>query len=567
MKYVVILCIMALSVIVIPSFAQYTHSLQKSTIRYIDEVTRNDINFINQKLPAKTQRVSSEKGNIILIYDENIPDSIKTAFEIARQLWENKINNKQPIFIQMVFRPMENKIAIASDVIYWESPVGCPSALRSQLTSQPSGSIESPDGIVYFNSELKWNCSFTDTPSENYNLTTMGLRGIARCLGFGSSICKKGNGTFKYYFGWPTYFDKGLFTQDSRLSALKEGSMSMASFVTSDDVYFKTSASTYDVYAPAIYQEEHSLYYLKQDGSLMSQNLGIGNTWLSIDNSTIDILNTIGWNLPLSGLEIKCDDISDDGIGSSYADHTFYLANNNESIDDYNWSFLLKNKNGSFEQVNGGKDINFSIGKIDNSSDYFINMNGDLEGKIECKYSVNGKKYEANPFCVSLELKPIIISVDNIYRTQDRYDFTLSMNVNYVGADFVTIEVEEEYNTTLRSYRFDEPFIAHVSTGKISSMDYSWVTIVVSNRYGSTCKTLEYEPEYSYYQSKKPDYVSGLFKLESNDHRIQLLRLDGTVAYDGIESLIDYGIFHGVFVKKEYLDENKEILTSKVIIP
>ncbi|MCM1489369.1 MAG: hypothetical protein NC095_00875 [Muribaculum sp.] len=566
MKYFV-MWIMALSIIVLPSFAQYTHSLQKTTIRYIDEVTSNDTNFINQKIPAKTQRVSCDKGNIILIYDENIPDSIKTAFEIARQLWENKINNKQPIFIQMVFRSMEKEVAIASDVIYWESPVGCPSALRSQLTNKPSGSMESPDGFVYFNSKLNWNCSFTDISSENYNLTTMALRGIARCLGFGSSICRKGIGTFKYYFGWPTYFDKGLFSHDSRLSDLQEGSMSMTSFVTSDDVYFKTSSSSYDIYAPKIYQEEHSLCYLKQDGSLMSQNLGIGNSWLSIDNSTLDILNTIGWNMPMNGLEIKCDDISDDGIGSSFSEHTFFLAKNNESIEDYNWSFLLKNKSGNFEHVIDGKEAIFKIGKIENSSDYFININGDLEGKIECIYSVNGEKCEANPFYVSLELKPIIISVDNISKIQENLDFTLSLNVNYLGADFVTVEVEEEYNTTLRSYRFDEPFIAHVSTGKISSMDYSWVTIIVTNRYGSTYKTLEYEPANPYYRSKKSEEVSGLPKLNSKDHRIQLLRLDGTVAYDGIESLIDYGVLHGIFVKKEYLDDNNEILTNKVILP
>lgn len=93
--------------------------------------------------------------------------------------------------------------------------------------------------------------------------------------------------------------------------------------------------------------------------------------------------------------------------------------------------------------------------------------------------------------------KPIIQSIDNIsiVNTGD-YEFSLTFDVKYAGADYVSVEIEEEYNTTLRNYRFDEPYIAHVKIGNITNLYYSWVTVIVSNKYGTTSETLEYEPTF-----------------------------------------------------------------------
>lgn len=197
-----------------------------------------------------------------------------------------------------------------------------------------------------------------------------------------------------------------------------------------------------------------------------------------------------------TSLTIKCNDISNNGSGSSYEPHIFSLDKKNENVSNFSWRFLLKNKQGEYTQIANGNTENFTIDKVSLPDNFYININGDLEGRIECDYSLNGQRYNAVPFSFSLELKPII-SIDNI-STVDTGDseFSLSFDVKYAGADYVSVEIEEEYNTTLRNYRFDEPYIAHVKIGNITNLYYSWVTIIVSNKYGTTSKTLEYEPTF-----------------------------------------------------------------------
>lgn len=198
-----------------------------------------------------------------------------------------------------------------------------------------------------------------------------------------------------------------------------------------------------------------------------------------------------------TSLSIKCNDISDTGSGSAYESHTFSLAHKKENTTDYSWRFLLKNKQGGYTQISEGNSENFIIDKISSQDNFYININGDLEGRIECDYSLNGELHSAVPFMLSLELKPIIQSIDNIstINTGD-YEFSLTFDVKYAGADYVSVEIEEEYNTTLRNYRFDEPYIAHIKIGNITNLYYSWVTVIVSNKYGTTSETLEYEPTF-----------------------------------------------------------------------
>ena len=140
--------------------------------------------------------------------------------------------------------------------------------------------------------------------------------------------------------------------------------------------------------------------------------------------------------------------------------------------------FYLKNKGGEYISVSTGNNFDFTINEISNPREYFVNLDGDLEGKVECEYMLSGNIFKAAPFSISLELKPEILSIDDVVViSNDDYSFNLLFNVRYTGADYINVEVEEEYNTTVRLYTFEEPFIAHVKTGNITSLYYSWVTI------------------------------------------------------------------------------------------
>jgi len=532
--------------------------VQRRYIRFIEKANGHTETFQNQAIPSKAQRLSNNDGNIVLFLDETLPDSIKIALNVAKKLWESKLPSKQPICISVSFEPLENDLSMIADVSYaeFEDLQGCPTALAAQILDLPYGNIDTPDGIIVFNSNINWNCNFsTDTPSE-YNLPTMALRGITRCLGFGSSVIEdidengKSNGKYIFVQGYPTYFDKLLYCNSTSLSDITEGGVKMTEFVTSDNVYAMAN-QTHKIYAPKQFVPDMSLRYFDDTNSLMSYSFGKGHIDLSIDDKTTDILRKMGWNLSSSELKITCDDISENGIGSSYSAHTFSLSKGNENVSNYNWKFSLKDKSGNYILISTASTENFTIEKISSPQDYFININGDLEGRIECEYTLNGKKHNATSFALSLELKPSIRSIDDItIIPYDSYGFYLTFNVNYVGADYVSVEIEEEYDATLRNYLFYEPYFAHIKTGNISNLYYSWVTIIVSNEYGSTYKTLEYAPSYKAGATQNDTSLAAPIT-----ETIQLYNINGNVVFDGTPTdFLNKTFQPGIYIKKEILN-------------
>lgn len=189
-----------------------TQTIQKKYIRHSEKIKTNSLSFNNNGIPVKTERLSNNEGNIILIYDETLSDSVQISFLAAKKLWESKLPTTQPIFISILFESLGDALPMIADVAYCETSnlVGCPCALASQISDFPYGSIDSPDGYIILNSDIDWNCRFSKDATSEYNLPTMVLRGIARCLGFGSSVIEESKDYFSYLFGWPTYFDKIL---------------------------------------------------------------------------------------------------------------------------------------------------------------------------------------------------------------------------------------------------------------------------------------------------------------------------------------------------------------------
>ncbi|MCM1317459.1 MAG: hypothetical protein NC241_04705 [Bacteroides sp.] len=529
-------------------------AVEKKYIRFFEKAGNHYTEFQSQGIPPKAQRLSNNDGNIVLLFDNSLPDSIQIALNAAKKLWEAKLPSKQPIYISVSFEPFESNLSMYADVPYIEDGElqGCPCALASQILNRPYGNIDSPDGIIVFNSNINWNCSFTTDASSEFNLPTMTLRGITRCLGFGSSIVEEeegSNDSFNFVQGYPTFFDKILHCNGTSLFDMEGYSMAMANFVTSENVY-ATANNSYKIYAPRIYVPDMSLRYFDDTNSLMSYSFGEGHIDLSIDDRTIDVLNKMGWEIPSYELKIKCDDISDDGIGSSYSTHTFSLVKNKEIISNHNWKFLLKDKSGTYTTIETSTTENFTIGKISNPSNYYVNVNGDLEGRIECEYTINGEKYSASAFILSLELKPTIISIDNLSIINNGpYKFYLTFNINYVGADYVTVEIEEEYNTSLRNYRFEEPYFAHVKTGNITTLNYSWVTINAKNKYGTSYKTLEYAPTYKNGSTINTSLSSGITE------EIQLYNTSGNIVFKGTSIDFSNKSFQsGIYIKKELLN-------------
>ena len=146
----------------------------------------------------------------------------------------------------------------------------------------------------------------------------------------------------------------------------------------------------------------------------MSNSLGQGHIPQEIDDYTVDILNAIGWNIPLNAGNIKCDNISDNNNISAYIPHTFSIDKaEGDVISDYNWSFNLKNESGVYTTVSKGSASGFIIAEISAPDGYYVNSAGEMEGRIECIYTLNGKQKRAFSD-LSLDLKPVILSIDNL---------------------------------------------------------------------------------------------------------------------------------------------------------
>lgn len=540
------------------TIGSYSANSSRKVVRFVEKTKQASNSFVAQNLPKKINRMSANKGNIVLIYNENLPDSIKTSFEVARQIWESKLHNRQPIYIGIEFELLDSDVAMESYIVYSGEHFDYPASLMSQLSNFPYGNEESPDGLIVFNSKTKWNCSFTDNGVSRYNLATMALRGIARCLGFVSSIKEIKKDVFSFYNFWPTLFDQNLTNLNQKLSNIAMGSEAMTSFVKSDNVFFKTNSQYYGIYAPKTFNPNESLSYLKQENSIMSQSLGSGNIMLDIDNATVDILNSLGWDMPETGMNIECQDIGDNGIGSSYSSHTFSLAQSIQNISKYEWKFLLKIPSGTFEEISTGNSPLFTIEKVDIPDNYFININGDLEGRIECRYTTNGKETDAVPFSLSLELKPIITSIENVKVNRiDDYNFKVSLDAYYSGAEHIYLEIEEEDNSSLRNYRYNQPFFAHMSTGNISALYYSWVYVRVINDFGEAMETFEFAPTYT-----SVDY----HEVPDGKNIIQVAGLDGKIVYEGRkESFVENSVPKGIYIERGQA-ENGDIKTTKRII-
>lgn len=542
----------------------------KKYIRYTERVRNEVSSFENHGLPPKTDRVSCTEGNIILFYESPVPDSIEVALEAAKKIWAVKVPVEEPVYFEIIFESLGEGISMYADVLCMTELglEGCPCALASQIKGQSQGSFISPDARIVFNSDIEWNCSFSSEATSTSNLPTIAMRGLARCLGFGTSILQDTGfeNSFFYSFDKPSYYDRLLYRGNLCLASIDCNTPAFAEFLQCEDVYIKTDKGSYKIYAPSVYEQDMSLCYFDENNSLMSYSFSKGNVNLSIDEKTENVLRTLGWNIEKSEIEIISSDISANGLGSSYTSHTFSLAEKPDNVSGYHWKFLLKDKTGTYTQISTGTSDFFTISEISSPDDYFVNINGDLEGRIECEYTMNGELRKAKPFALSLELKPIIKSIGEVlFVDEGPFEFSLNFNVQYSGADELYLEIEEEYDSTIRRIRFDEPYIAHVKTGAITNLYYSWVTVVVMNKYGTASQTMEYAPIYDYASKPDVDYTKNFLSSASICH-IQIFSIDGKSIFEGnSEELVNAHIEPGIYVKKETYEDGTQKI-NKVLL-
>lgn len=442
-----------------------------------------------------------------------IPDSISICIATAIDIWESVIGNKALVNLKFCYTDQlldyTNDTEIEVQYYTPDKKTYYPASLYYNLFADRETSDKSPDAIIRINNLKNWDCSHSETSVGNQNLTYAMLRAIAISLGFGSSITQKtirGNNiiTFAINSGY-SIFDNLIFSSSGQqLNGIPNigtrENTALTDFVQPTNgvcIYALKADESHKLYAPETFHPYKSLVYLDNGNSLMHYNLNIGDKRLQIDNITIELLKAIGWDIR-SEKEIKIVGIgiNDNGIASAYDNHQFQVQNNTSyPLSDIQWTFTLPAATGGDIVVcQKSGSSTFDIPAIDDESLYKININGDIYGKISLTGTLNGKTVN-DTYRISLELKPKIKAVNILQKEIDgEFFYNLHYTVEYVGADYLYVELEEETVSSLYCSYIYEPFFAHIVTKHICSWYWAWIRITAQNKYGKDTYTIELEP-------------------------------------------------------------------------
>lgn len=529
---------------------------------------------------ANNPSKSSAKNEWInVIFDENMPDSIQASVILAKQQWEKRMPDAMPVYIYAEYIPLSSDISVETTVGYYAGDgemSGCPSSLASQIFHQSTSSEESLDGIISFNSSLHWNCDVSAYRHEGYNAFTMALRSFAKCFGFGSGICKSQTPLHGNYYttkdGFFTYYDKNLRTPNEFLYTIPILSSDFNKYVQNGPLVVWGASGDkwmlpprYKVYTSMVFSEGISLSTLNEASSLMYYGIGEGDKFTYIDKATASILNYLGWKFTAEYAESEITATGFDGrnVGSAYLPHILSLTNVSQSTEiEYEWEMFLKKENGLFSLFTTDSNSTFTIPEIDAPNSYQINSDKELEAIIRCSYKRNDTTYVTPFFHCYLDLKPRILSIDDVTITnKPDYIYSVSFYVRYCGSDHVHVEADNENSSYVERFDFYQPEYAHVEVPRMDEFVANWIIVSVQNEFGTATEQLDFPATYDPYAST--------IRNESAAQQLvsaQIYKTDGFLVYSGKESAT--AIQHmspGIYIIT-YRYADGRIKTDKIII-
>lgn len=468
----------------------------------------------SKALLPKEKRLNPRAATIEILQTDVLPDSITTAVRIATDIWESAVEAQYPLKIGIEYAPLSSGDDILVEVKYK------PDKLKKTIfpltlyygiehTGTPPSSV-SDYATIKINSLKDWECGCdTNYTLGRKNLIYAMLRAYAISLGFGSSVHLKqdGGGLPFVVFGYNRYyspFDKLIYRSDGKwLSGVDNIGYRYNQDLT-DFVNIPAGVNVYaddrqhpdfKLYAPAVYEPYRSLIYLDNPSSLLHYDLSTEAKSFAIDDTTIDLIKSIGWEM---SNDVEITPTTGDllgGVASAYQTHSFKLKSF-EGVSSRSWIYQLPLKNGGMDTVCTGTGDVFTIPAIQNEGKYQLNINGDIYGRILFCGIKNGKTV-TDTYRISLELKPRIFYayIDNRVIT-DQYGLynDITFYVAYSGSDHIDYSVEQEDALIIRDYTINNPFHGYGKASHIVVTNWCWVTFKVENKYGAVTYELEIPP-------------------------------------------------------------------------
>ncbi len=477
----------------------------------------------NTSLPIinKSNRLKSTFSISFKIeHDNNVPDSVVKCLAVSSDIWRSclNMNSNHAINLQLAWEDLPHDEDVKISVLYVKDPYSqdyIPASLFHSL--RPDTPNEGTcDAKITINKNVEWDCGYNIENNIGVrNLNYVMLRSIAIALGYGTSLSLSNLSTgaiVKFPFSQGhSLFDNLLISDNGiQLKDLTNTGRTQNSEIIkfSTGVYGEVhingicngndSISKYKMYTPESYEKNKSLIYLDNEQSLMHYSLDKTTKKFQIDSITANVLNKIGWDvvLPTNYFKIIGNNIPESGVTSAYTPHTFYIEGDGKNnLSNAKWYFYLPSINGNeILEKSAEGCLSFNIDAISEPDNFAINVNGDIYGRIIFTGMLNGKTIYSQ-YNVTLELKPSISDVKIVKRKNDGFDsYNAVCKVDYKGADYLYVTLEEEYGSTLRSQFVREPYLAHFVCSDIASPYYAWIDITVENQYGRDVYTIELPP-------------------------------------------------------------------------
>lgn len=467
----------------------------------------DDCNFGREKFvvseTAKIHRVSSSKhGAIEVVYkDGNMPDSLRRAVEIATNVWNDCINIGDSVYLHVYFDTTpENDIV--TDIRYIQNVADrlyYPSALYRNMYSQGKDF----DSQIRINSSVDWCLGLGDDNGSNpKKMVPAMLQAIGRALGYGSSVKLTSRGNVGFYFrNGISVFDKLVFSEDGRRLENQSNKevQEFLDFVQQEDgyLYVADKSESHQLYAPKVFEDNRSLKCSNDPSSTMYHGEWSSQD-LVIDETTREILSTLGWNFHKeSGLKIVGEDIDDTGITSAYQEHRFYIVKpDGMQIDDARWELLLPLDKGGNEIFSTSSDMDFVIPAISNEDKYRRGVEGDISGLVIFYGSSKGQPLTCY-YNVTLELKPKILEANIVSRipcSDDSTYYDVVVDVFYSGSHYVVSSIKEENSPWEITSFSNTPYYTRLKFDRVDSWSSANIQIITRNKYGSDTESLYLSP-------------------------------------------------------------------------
>ena len=426
---------------------------------------------------------------------------VETSIKLACDLWANYLEYGDSIKLLLRFDSAQTD-DIKTTVFYTNSDgsdICYPYSLQRKLYPSDVDSSIQYDAEVAVNPNATWHLGMGDA-NGGKNLTLAVMRSISAAMGFGSSFrIDSRNRIVRKCIAY-VIFDHyvrnalGEYLKDIPLSSGNATSQAISDFVQSrrGALCFDTGSATYSLYAPDPFENEKSLRYIDVPNSLMSVAMP-DSIDLEVDAATIDILETLGWNLtPTASLEIICEGVDSTGTASAYQPHRCYLSSTNLQFSSQEWTCLLPNSSDEYQPIATSDTADIYTPVISNASQYNLTSDGEVKAVILFEGIADGQHYKAERQ-VWLQLKPNISYISEPELTPSDMtegDFSVDLDVKYEGCYYLYTTVRPQYAPYQTVYYSDSPYFTHFHFDDVDFWGNVRITFTGVNAYGNTTKTI-----------------------------------------------------------------------------